>query len=160
ERSLRAGLAETGDARLKAQFFLHLSAALRRQRRDEEALAACDSAGALDPSLANLAYHRAETLQNLGRYDEALAIFKSLLDRAPQDPSLHHAYNELLHRLGREEEFLKSYDRAPPSRLLSLGKAFFLNYDGHYDEAHAIYAGIQKRDPGDRVAAIGVAHSL
>jgi tetratricopeptide (TPR) repeat protein len=160
ERLLRRGLEETGDARLKAQFFLHLSTALRRQRKDEEALAACDSAEALDPTLAKLAPYRAETLQNLGRYDEALAIFKNLLERAPQDPGLHHSYNELLHRLGREEEFLKSYHWATPSRPLLLGKAFFLNYNRRYGEAHAIYAAMLAQDPGDRVAAIGVAHSL
>jgi tetratricopeptide (TPR) repeat protein len=160
ETLLRRGLEETRDAKLKAQLFLHLSTALRRQRKDEEALAACDSAAALDPTLANLALYRAETLQNLGRYDEALTLFESLLERAPQDPSLHHSYNELLLRLGREEEFLRSYDWATPSRPLLMGKAFFLNYNRRYGEAHAIYTAMLAQDPGDRVAGIGVAHSL
>jgi tetratricopeptide (TPR) repeat protein len=160
EAPLRRGLEEAGDAKLKAQFLLHLSTALRRQRKDEEALAACDSAEAIDPTLPNLSLHRAEALHNLGRYDEALAIFKRLLERTPEDASLHHAYNDLLHRLGREEEFLKSYDRPSPSRPLLLGKAFFLNYEQRYGEAHAIYTAMLAQDPGDRVAGVGVAHSL
>ncbi|HYS44791.1 MAG TPA: tetratricopeptide repeat protein, partial [Rhizomicrobium sp.] len=147
EAPLRRGLDETSDPHLKAQFYLHLSMALRRQRKDGEALAACDSAEALDPALPGVALHRAEALQNLGRYDEALAIMQELLARTPADPRLHHLYNELLYRLDRKDEFLKSYDRTPPSRPLSLGKAFFLTQEKRAAEAHAIYAEMLARDP-------------
>jgi tetratricopeptide (TPR) repeat protein len=160
EAPLRRGLDETADPHLKAQFYLQLSMALRRQRKDGEALAACGSAQALDPALPGIALHRAEALQNLGRHDEALAILRDLLARTPGDPGLHHAYNDLLYRLGREDEFLKSYDRAPESHALLLSKAFFLSHEKRDREAHAIYAALLARDPDDQVAAIGAANAL
>jgi Flp pilus assembly protein TadD len=160
EVPLRRGLDETADPHLKAQFYLQLSMALRRQRKDDEALAACDSAQALDPALPGIALHRAEALQNLGRHGEALTILQDLLARMPGDPGLHHAYNDLLYRLGRKDEFLKSYDRAPQSRALLLGKAFFLSHENRDAEAHAIYAAMLTRDPDDRIAAMGAATAL
>ena len=160
EAPLRRGLDEAADPRLKAQFHLHLAMALSRQRKDEEALAACDSAAALDPDLPGIAPHRAESLQNLRRYDEALAILRALLARTPDDPGLHHAYNDLLYRLDRKDVFLKSYDQAPQSRPLRLGKAFFLSQEKRDAEAHDIYAAMLARDPDDQVAGIGVANAL
>ena len=160
EIPLRRGLEETGDSRLKAQFHLHISQALRRQRKDEEALAACDEAQKLDPAAPNLALHRAEALQNLRRHDEALAVLRDHMARNPADPAAHHMYNDLLHRLDRKEEFLKSYDRAPQSRPLLLGKAFFLTQEKREAEAHAIYAAMLARDASDPIAGIGVANAL
>ena len=160
EAPLRRGLEETTDPRLKAQFHLHISLALRRQRRDEEALAACDQAQTLDPAAPELALHRADVLQNLRRPDEALAVLRDHLARNPADPAAHHSYNDLLHRLDRKEEFLKSYDRAPQSRPLLLGKAFFLAQEKRDAEAHAIYAAMLARDSADPIAGIGVANAL
>ncbi len=160
EAPLRRGLGETAEPRLKAQFYLQLSVALRRQRKDAEALAACDSAQALDPILPDLALHRADALQNLGRHDEALTILRDMLARTPGDPGLHHAYNDLLYRLDRKDEFLKSYDRAPQSRPLMLGKAYFLSQERRDAEAHEIYSAMLARDPGDQIAGIGVANAL
>ena len=160
EVALRRGLDETADPQLKAQFYLQLNMALRRQRKDMEALAACNSAQALDPALPGIALHRAEVLQNLGRHDEALTILRDLLTRTPGDPGLHHAYNDLLYRLAREDEFLKSYDRAPQSRSLLLGKAFFLSHEKRDAEAHAIYTAMLARDPDDQIAAMGAANAL
>ncbi|MEO8301029.1 MAG: tetratricopeptide repeat protein, partial [Rhizomicrobium sp.] len=160
EVPLRRGLEESPDPRLKAQFHLHLSLALRRQRKDEEALLACDNAQKLDPAVPGLALHRAEALQNLRRHDEALAVLRDHLTRNPGDPGTHHFYNDLLHRLGRKDEFLKSYDLAPQSRSLLLGKAFFLTQENRDAEAHAIYSAMLARDPGDPIAGIGVANAL
>jgi len=160
ETLLRRGLEETTDPRLKAQFQVHISMALRRQRRDEEALAACDQAQTLDPKVPDLALHRSEALQNLRRHDEALAVLRDHLARNTGDPRAHHSYNDLLHRLGRKEEFLKSYDVAPQSRPLLLGKAFFLSQEKRDAEAHAIYDAMLARDPGDPIAGIGVANAL
>ena len=109
------------------------------------------------PALPNLARHRAETLQNLGRFDEAVAIFEKEIARTPTDPGLHLDYNSLLYQLDRGEEFLKSFDRCPESRELLLGKAYLLAREKRYAEAHAIYSQLQARDPGDRLAAIGAA---
>jgi len=133
---------------------------LRRQRKDTEALAALDNAEALDAALPGLARHRAETLQNLNCFDEAVAIFEKEIARTPADPGLHLDYNALLYQLGRGEEFLKSYERAPQSRELLLGKAYLLAREKRHAEAHAIYAGLQARDPDDRLAAIGAAEVM
>jgi tetratricopeptide (TPR) repeat protein len=159
EELLRRALAETGDAALKAQINLQLATALLRQRKDSEALTAVDAADATSPS-PRTALRRANALQNLGRHEEALAVFRALLSRAPGDPGLHHDYNALLHRLGRDDEFLQSYDRAPASRPLLLGKAHFLIQTGRLAEAHAIYAALAARDPGDMVASLGAARVL
>lgn len=160
ESAARRGLAATKEPRLKAQLNLQLAQALRRQRKDDEALTALDDAQALDPGLPGLARHRAEALQHLSRFDEAVAIFRQELARTPADPGLHLDYNALLYQMGRSDEFLKSFDSAPASRELLLGKAFLLAREKHYDEAHAIYAGLQARDPADQLAATGAAQLL
>ena len=160
ETAARSGLAAATEQRLKAQLYLQLAQALRRQRKDAEALAALDSAEAMDAAPPGLARHRAETLQNLNRFDEALAIFEKELARAPGDPGLHLDYNALLYQLDRTGELLKSYDRVPESRELLLGKAFLLAREQRYEEAHAIYARLQARDPNDRLAATGTAQLM
>ncbi|HWU54252.1 MAG TPA: tetratricopeptide repeat protein, partial [Rhizomicrobium sp.] len=160
EAVLRQSLGETADPRYRAQLLLSLSLALRRQRKDEEALAACDMSEVLDPALPGIALQRADALQNLERHEEALAILKDQVARAPEDPRIQHAYNDLLYRLGRREEFLRSYDQAPSSRTLQLGKAFFLAHEKRYAEVHELYAGMLARDPDDEMAAIGVATAL
>jgi tetratricopeptide (TPR) repeat protein len=160
EDAARRGLAAAGERNLKAQLYLQLAQALRRQRKDAEALVALENAEALQPTLAGLARHRAETLQNLNRFDEALAILEKELLRTPTDPGLHLDYNALLYQLNRNGDFLKSYERAPESRELLLGKAFLLAREKHYEDAHAIYARLQARDPNDRLAAIGAAQIM
>src|SRR6185437_12076844 len=76
EIAARRGLDIAADKRLKAQLYLQLAQALRRQRKDAEALTALDSAEASDAALPGLVRHRAEALQNLNRFDEALALFE------------------------------------------------------------------------------------
>jgi len=160
ETAARKGLAAAREQHLKAQLYLQLAQALRRQRKDSEALAALESAQALDAALPGMARHCAETLQNLNRFDEALAIFEKEIARTPADPGLHLDYNALLYQLGRGEDFLKSYDSAPQSRELLLGKAFLLAREKRHVEAHDIYEGLKGRDPNDRLAAIGTAQLL
>ena len=157
---LRRGVEEAAAPGLKAQFHLHIALALRRQRKDEEALVACDEAQKLDPRVPDLALHRAEALENLRRPDEALAVLRDHVASNPADPMAHHLYNHLLHRLGDKEEFLKSYDRAPQSRALLMEKAFFLAMAKRDAEAHEIYSAVLARDPGDPVAGICVAGAL
>lgn len=160
ETVLRRALTQSTDAGLRAQIQLQLGTALRRQRKDVEALAAIDAARALAPHQPLALLHRAEALENLGRGDEALAALRSLLAQAPGDPGLHHAYNAMLHRLGRDDEFLRSYDRAPASRALLLGKAHFLGEVARHDEAHAVYTRLLTQDSNDVVARIGAARAL
>lgn len=160
ETASRRGLAAAADRRLKAQLYLQLAQALRRQRKDIEALAALDSVGAIDAALPGLARHRAETLQNLNRFDESVAIYEEEIARTPADPGLHLDYNALLYQLGRTGDYLKSYDRAPESRELLLGKAYLLAREKRHVEAHAIYARLTARDPDDRLAATGAAQVM
>jgi len=160
ETLLRRALIQSSEPGLTAQIQLQLGTALRRQRKDAEALAAADAARALAPHQPLALLHRAEALENLGRDDEAIAALRELLARAPADPGLHHAYNAMLHRLGRDEEFLRSYDRAPPSRTLLLGKAHFLGQADRHEEAHAVYARLLAQDGNDVVARIGAARAL
>jgi tetratricopeptide (TPR) repeat protein len=160
ETAARRGLAAANEKRLKAQLYVQLALALRRQRKDSEALEALDRAEACDAALPGLARHRAETLQYLNRFDEALVIFEKEIARTPGDPGLHLDYNSLLYQLGRTGELIKSFERAPESRDLLLGKAFLLAREQRYPEAHAIYTGLKARDPGDRLAAIGTAQLL
>ena len=160
ETAARKGLESASEKRLKAQLHLLLARALRYQRKDEESLAALDLAEATDATLPALAHHRAETLRHLSRFDEAVAILEREISRTPADPGLHLDYNALLYQLGRSDEFLKSYERAPKSRELQLGKAFLLAREKHFADAHAIYAGLQARDPDDRLAAVGAAQVM
>jgi len=160
EIAARRGLAAAGERHLKAQLHLQLAQALRRQRKDAEALSALENAEAMQPALPGLARHRAETLQNLNRFDEALAILEKELIRTPADPGLHMDYNALLYQLNRSADFLKSFERAPESRELLLGKAFLLAREKRHDEALAIYAGLEAREPNDRLAAIGAAQTM
>lgn len=160
EEAARRGLAFATEPRLKAQLLLQLAQALRRQRKDSEALAALDEAEANDAALPGLSRHRSETLQNLNRFEESLEILEKEIARTPSDPALHLDYNALLYQLGRSGEFLKSYDRSPQSRELLLGKAFLLAREKRHAEAHDIYAGLKTRDPDDRLAAIGAAQVM
>ncbi|HEY4076179.1 MAG TPA: tetratricopeptide repeat protein [Rhizomicrobium sp.] len=160
ETPLQRGVREAQDPRLKARLHGQLGLALRRQRKDDEALAQYDSALALDPNMPELALHRAESLQNLQRHDEALAVFKAALAREPRNVGLHHHYNDLLYRLGRKDDYLKSYDRAPDSQALQMDKAFFLSHEKRGAESLEIYQRLLGRDPNDSAAAIGAANAL
>jgi tetratricopeptide (TPR) repeat protein len=160
EVPLRRALREPASPRLKAALHTNLGLALRRQRKDREALENYDSAMLLDPALPDLDIHRAEAMQNLGRYDEAITTYLAALACEPHKPQVHRLYNDLLYRLNRTDEYLKSYDRAPSTRELQLGKALFLSQDGHCEEALAIYRSLLVSDRYDKVAAAGAAKAL
>ena len=160
ESACRRGLATAREPHLKAQLYLQLSQALRRQRKDSEALTELDRAEALHPGLPGLARHRAEALQNLNRFEEAVAIFEKEIARTPADAEIHLDYNALLYQLGRSADLLESYDRAPETRDLLLGKAFLLVREKRNEEAYAIYTRLKARDPGDRLAAVGAAQAM
>jgi tetratricopeptide (TPR) repeat protein len=160
EIPLRRGLQEPAPSRLKAALHTNLGLALRRQRKDEEALENYDAAMLLDPALPGLDIHRAEAMQNLGRHDEAITAYQAALVREPLNPHVHRLYNELLYRLNRTHDYLKSYDRVPVTRALQLGKAHFLSLDGRSEESCAIYRSLQVRDPYDKAAAAGAAKAL
>jgi tetratricopeptide (TPR) repeat protein len=155
---LRQALERQPARETAVQLHLQLSFALRRQRKDEEALAVCSSARLSDAP--QILLQRANCLQNLERHEEALDIYRNLMAREPANPVWHHSYNELLHRLGRKDEFLRSYDAAPASRPLRLGKAFFLRQENRHAECLEAYETLLKQDGSDRAAAIGAARAL
>lgn len=160
EIPLRRALEESAPQGLKAALHTNLALALRRQRKDKEALLNYDTAMSLDPALPGLEIHRAEALQNLNRYDEAITAYRAALAREPLNPHIHRLYNDLLYRLNRSDEYLKSYDRVPTTHDLQLGKALFLTQDQRGEEAYAIYRSLLIGDPYNRVAAAGAAKAL
>ena len=160
ESLLARALEGATDPALAAALNNNLAMALRGQNRNAEALAAFDRAGALNPAIPYLDAQRAEVLEQLRRHDEALALYRKMLAANPGDPHLHQFYNDLLYRLGKGEDYLKSYDRAPHTRDLLLGKAFFLSHEGKGEAAHALYDTILAADPHDAAALAGAARAL
>jgi len=160
EQILRQGLILAPQGALKAAFHTNLGLALRRQRKDHEALDHYNQALALHPDQPGLGSHRAEALQNLGRYDEALGVYEIALAANPGDAELHHRCNELLYRLNRRDAYLTSYDKAPPSRALLLGKASLLSQEKRGPESLALYRQLLDRDANDKAALLGAANAL
>jgi tetratricopeptide (TPR) repeat protein len=109
---------------------------------------------------AQISAAQAEALHDAGRFDEALAMYRALLARDPFNVPLHNDYNDLLYRLDRHDEFLKSFDRAPPNRGLWLAKAAFLMHGRRHEEAREVLAAILKREPDNKHAATGMAAAL
>jgi tetratricopeptide (TPR) repeat protein len=158
EAALRSALADPRGAMLHGLLQQRLGLALRRQHRNEDALAAYDKAAALDGDPMNHAV-RAEILQDLKRYDEAERATRSLVAREPGNPLWHKLHNDLLYRLGRED-YLKSYDRSPRTAALLLSKAYFLSHEKRGEEAYEAYAEALKLDPDSREAATGIGNAL
>ncbi len=109
---------------------------------------------------SNLTPAAAEKLQDEGRFEEALALYRQLLVREPLNVHLHNDYNGLLYRLNRSEDYLKSFDRAPPNRVLYFAKARFLMHGQRHGEAAEVFAAILARDPNDKHAGGGLATAL
>jgi tetratricopeptide (TPR) repeat protein len=103
---------------------------------------------------------QAEALHDQGRFDEALAMYRALLAKDPFNVALHNDYNDLLYRLDRHDDYLKSFDRAPPNRGLWLAKAAFLMHGQRYEDACDVFAAILKREPDNKHAGAGMATAL
>ena len=156
----RRALSGKPEAEMQAALRNGFAWSLRRQNKHAEALVEFEAVKRLDPARPLMDVQRAEILQDLKRYDEAIAIFREGLAREPGNYQLHDFYNNLLYRLNATDDYLKSYDRAPQTRELLLGKAWFLSQGNRAEEAHAIYAQLVARDPADPVALNGVAAML
>jgi tetratricopeptide (TPR) repeat protein len=159
ETVLRRGLAEAPPRPVAAALHRNLATILGRGGNHASALEAIETAQKLEPSPA-LEAHRAELLQKMGRFDESVDAYRALLAKDPGNPSLHQSLNDLLYRLKRDEEYLKSYDRAPRSPALLLGKATMLMHDQRAAEALAVYEEMLARDAGDVHAIAGRASAL
>jgi tetratricopeptide (TPR) repeat protein len=160
EAPLRRALQYARAPKMQAAIHNNLAIALENQNKQAEALESLERTQALAPDLPGLEPRRIDILFQLGRYEECLALYRKLLDRNPADPDLHRAYNSLLHRLGRKEDYLTSYDRAPQTREILLGKAALLTAEKRGPEAQEIYNRLLACDPLDLAAAAGWANSL
>jgi uncharacterized protein (TIGR02466 family) len=160
ETALRRALLHVKDRKAEATVHNNLAILLSSQNRHAEALESLERTQALAPELPDLDQRRIDRLYQLGRYDECLVLYRKLLDRNAGDVPLHKAYNSLLYRLGRTDEFLASYDRAPQTREILLGKARFLSLQKRSDEVEAIYNTLLTRDPLDSAALSGWADNL
>jgi predicted Zn-dependent protease len=159
EPGLAEGLSQAGEPLLKGAFAYNLAHTQYGQGKMESALENFALANRLDPAL-NAGINRADILEEMLRFDEAEAMLEELVRREPANAAAHDAYNNLLHRLGRDHEFLTSYDRAPQTASLQTAKAALLLKSGRREEAHALFAGITARDPGNLEAAVGAATAL
>jgi tetratricopeptide (TPR) repeat protein len=160
EAPLRRALQHTQDAKVLAAIHNNLAIVLSSQNRHAEALESLERTQSLAPDLPSLDQRRIDRLYQLGRYDDCLDLYRKLLDRNPTDAPLHKAYNSLLYRLGRKDEFLTSYDRAPQTREILLGKAWFLSLQKRTAEVEEVYNTILSRDPLDDIAMAGWANNL
>jgi uncharacterized protein (TIGR02466 family) len=160
EAPLQRALLHTKDAKVQAVIHNNLAVSLEWQSRDDEALESLNRAQAVAPDWPDLDNRRIGILYRLGRFDDCLLLYRKLLDRHPGDTQIHHAYNSLLYRLGRMETYLTSYDLAPPTRELMLGKASFLMMERRGAEAQAVYGELLARDGQDMAATAGLANSL
>ncbi len=160
EPPLRRALLHVKDKRAEAAIHSNLAILLSSQNRHAEALESLERTQTLAPELPDLDQRRVDRLYQLGRYEDCLALYRKILDRNPTDVALHKAYNSLLYRLGRMDEFLASYDRAPQTRELLLGKVRFLSLQKRSDEVDAVYDTLLARDPLDSAALSGRADNL
>ena len=158
ETVLRAGISDPRGAPLRARMHQQLGLCLRRQNRNEEALAALAHSAALDPVPFTDAI-RVEILQDFQRYDEALLLSRDIIRREPENPEWHKLHNDLLYRL-RHADYLKSYDTAPKTADLLLSKAFFLSHEKRAEEALDAYSRAAALEPDNAGAAAGIANSL
>jgi tetratricopeptide (TPR) repeat protein len=158
--AFQRGMDEPAQAAFTARLQAGLARVRRRQGRQEEALAGLEQAARLDPSLKLIEIERAELLHDLKRFDEALDLYRSLLARDPFNVALHHDYNDLLYRLDRKEDYLKSFDRAPPSPALNFAKATLLMHGRRYEEAAEAFTVLRQKNQGDKHAGVGLATAL
>lgn len=160
EAPLRKALSHARDPKLKAAIHSNLSIVLGSQNKHAEALENLERTQALAPELPNLDNRRIDILHRLSRFDDCLALYERLLARSPADAEVHRAYNSLLYRLGRKDQYLTSYDWAPQTREILLGKAAMLALQKRGSEAEQIYNSLLARDSLDPAAAAGWANSL
>jgi tetratricopeptide (TPR) repeat protein len=160
EAPLRRALLHARDPKVQASIHNNLAITLSGQNRHAEALENLERTQALAPELPGMDQRRINTLFQLGRFEDCLLLYRKLLERNPADAALHHAYNSLLYRLGRKDEYLASYDQAPQTRDILLGKAGMLALQKRGAEVEQICSSLMARDPLDVTATIGWANSV
>ena len=160
EQLMAVAIAESTDPRLLAGLHCNLAIAKRRRHDYAAALSHFEQSQRLDPLRLDLDLARAQTLQDVRRLEDALDLYRQVLSRDPANEAAHSAYNDLLYRMRRDNEFLASYDRAPPVPTLQIAKANALVMAKRSQEAHTIFAALLARDPANQAAAVGAATTL
>jgi tetratricopeptide (TPR) repeat protein len=156
---LNDGLAVAPDGDLRARLLKNLGLAQRGLQKDAEALESFTAAHRIAPELAGLDILRAGALEKLHRHDETLALLENLIARDPSGLDAHRQYNSLLYRLNRMDQFLASFDRAPPLPPLLTAKADFLMKTQRYEEALVVFSEIGKQGT-DIPALVGTSLAL
>jgi len=118
-----------------------LGHALWEEQRPVEALSHLDRSVELLPGFSLSAYHRAQALEQLGRYEEALAEYERTVSLGSNDVETHAARVRMLIELGRWDEaesLLAELHRAAPGAaelLVTQGELAYRR--GNVDEAVA-----------------------
>lgn len=144
---LKDGLKSAPEGELRARILKNIGLAQRGLQKDAEALESFSAAHRIAPGLGGLDILRAGALEKLHRYDETLALLEKLIADEPSSLDAHRQYNSLLYRLDRMDDFLKSFDRAPPAPSLLTAKADFLMKTRRYEEALAVFSQIEGQGP-------------
>jgi tetratricopeptide (TPR) repeat protein len=137
----------------KPVYLWSLGAALRKQRRHEEALKAFDKAVQLKPDDAELWKNLGEVLVDLDRQDQAVLSFRHALKLDPRHWDATNRCGLALYRLKRFEEALALFERCDelqPDRALTLQmRALALRSLNRLDDALADNRRAHELDPSD-----------
>jgi tetratricopeptide (TPR) repeat protein len=160
EEILTRGRDEKHELDLMTALLDHLLIVQARQNQQEAALETIARLQALDPARIDLQQKKIDVLLDLMRFDEALNLMQAMLERNPSNIELHRQYNDILYQLGRDEVLLTSYDRAPQTTNLQIGKAVFVFTQDRIAEANALFSDALAREPDSLEALSGVSASL
>ncbi|MFH0799581.1 MAG: tetratricopeptide repeat protein [Pseudomonadota bacterium] len=142
------------DHQLEGQFLSNRGLVLYKLGRLDEALAAYDSALAINSNDAEVHLNRGNVLDDLGQLDEALAAYDRALAIDPKDASAHYNRGYVLDDLGRFKKALAAYDRAiainPKHAKAHFNRGYVLRKLGRFKKALAAY---------DRALAINPKHA-
>ena len=106
---------------------------------------------------------KALALIHLNQYEEALPTIEEGLAIYPKDPILWNEKGYALYNLGKNQDAVNAYDAAISfdqnftSALINKGQVLFQM--GRYQDAADAYARAEATDPGNSVAAAGLAQA-
>jgi len=90
----------------------NLGISAMRAERWDTAVAAYDTALAMDPTLVEARYNKALTLMRAGRLDEAVAAFDAVLEVEPDSYRVYLNKGVTLYKMGQYAEAVDAYSRA------------------------------------------------
>jgi len=141
-----------------------LGLALRRVRRDDEALQHLERAAELAPDDADVLLSLGIAYSAVQRAADAEATYRQILKSSPGHAKAHNNLGNVALRRGDEDAAIESYRRAveaDPQYLSAMHKlADLLKYRGLNDEAYAIYERILELKPSDPRERLTLVESL